>query len=364
MPYTAAELANINNSALDFYIEKGKLTAQNIQDKPMVAAFDAAAGTFSGGKGDVSVGVKTGQGGGTLAGYSGDDQVTYYNPTPARRANYPWKEMFIGIGFTHSELKVGGITVTENDASQSTSNKEGREQHVLAEILDEKYEAFAEDYAVAWDSLIHGDGSSDTKALAGITSLILADPSLGSTGGINRTANTWWRNRAATAAANSAGSGFNAISSAATGGGVLLTFLQKERRQLKRYAGGGAIRHKCFAGSDFIAALEAEARANGNYSLTGWRDRSSVDGSMATEEGVPFGSWNFVYDPTLDDLNLPKRCYIIDMSSIKLMYMQGEKKKKSNPARPHDRFVMYQGITTTAVMVAKKLRTSGVYDIA
>jgi hypothetical protein len=52
------------------------------------------------------------------------------------------------------------------------------------------------------------------------------------------------------------------------------------------------------------------------------------------------------------------------MSSIKLMYMQGEKKKKSNPARPHDRFVMYQGVTTTAVMVAKKLRTSGVYDIA
>jgi hypothetical protein len=364
MPYTAQELANINNSALDFYLEKGKLTAQNIQDKPMIAAFDASAGSFSGGKGEVSLGVKTGQGGGSLSGYSGDDQVTYYNPTPAKRAAYPWKEHFIGIGFTHSELKVGGITVTESDASQSTSNKEGREQHVLAEILDEKYSAFDEDYAVSWDTLLHGDGSSDTKALAGIRAFILADPSLGSTGGINRTANTWWRNRAATAAANSAGSGFNAISSATTGGGVLLSFLQKERRQLKRYAQGASVKHKCFAGSDFISAMEAEIRGNGNYSQTGFRDAASNDGSQGTEDGVQFGSWKFVYDPTLDDLSLEKRAYIIDMAAIKLLYMTGEKKKKSNPARPHDRFVMYQGVTTTAVMVAKRLRTSGVYDIA
>lgn len=365
MPYTAAELANINNSALDFYIEKGELEAQNIQDKPMMRAFDATAGTFSGGKENVSVGVKTGQGGGSIVGYQGDDPVTYYNPTPAKRANFPWKEMFIGIGFTHSELKVDGITVNENGADQSTSMKDGREQHALANILDEKYSAFNEDYAVSWDTLLHGDGSADTKSIAGIRSLILDDPALGSTGGINRTTNDWWRNRAATTAANAAGTGFAPISSAATGGGVLLTFLQKERRQLLRYARGGAApKHKCFAGSAFISAMEEELRANGNYSDSGFRSRATNDGSQATEEGVPFGRWNFVYDPTLDDLGLEKRAYIIDMSSIKISYMQGEKKKKSNPARPHDRFVMYQGITTTAVMWTKRLRTSGVYDIA
>ena len=364
MPYTAEELANIANSALDFYLEKGKLTAQNIQDKPIVKAFDASAGTFSGGKGDVSIGVKTGQGGGSLAGYSGDDQVTYYNPTPAKRVHYPWKEHFMGTGVTHSELKIDGITVVENDASQSTSPKEGREQHALANMLEEKYQAFNEDYLVSWNSLLYGDGSSDTKALAGIKAFILDNPALGSTGGLSRVTNTWWRNRAATAAADAAGSGHDAITSSNSDGGALLTFLQKERRQLKRFAGGGPIRHKCFAGSDWIDAMEREARANGNYSMTGWRDRAANDGSQATEDGVPFGSWTFVYDPTLDDLGLEKRAYIIDMAAIKLMYMAGEKKKRSNPARPHDRFVMYQGLTTTGVMVAKKLRTSGVYDIA
>jgi hypothetical protein len=167
-----------------------------------------------------------------------------------------------------------------------------------------------------------------------------------------------------TAAAFSAGTGPTPLTSAATGGGVLLTFLQKEKRQITRYAGGGAVNHKCFAGSDFLSAMEAEMRANGNYSMTGWRERSQVDGSMNTEGGVPFGNWNFVYDPSLDDLNYSKRSYVIDMSGIKLSYMQGEKKKKCNPARPHDRFVMYQGVTTTAVMWAKRLRTSAVYDIA
>lgn len=364
MPFTAQELANIYNSALDFYLEKGKLTAQNIQDKPMLKAFESAAGTFSGGKGDVSIGIKTGQGGGSLAGYTHDDPVSYYNPTPAKRVNYSWKEMFMGLGFTHTELKHGGITVVENGADQSTSNKEGREQHVLAEILDEKLSAFEEDYQISKDSLIHGDGSGDAKSIAGIKAFILDSPALGATGGLNRTTNAWWRNRAATTAAQSAGTGFAPISSSSTGGGVLLTFLQNERRQLKRYASGTAMRHKCFAGSDFIAAMEAEIRANGNYSLSGYRDRRTNDGSMATEEGVPFGSWNFVYDPTLDDLGLEKRAYIIDMASIKLLYMVGEKKKRCNPARPHDRFVMYQGVSDTAVMVAKRLRTSGVYDIA
>jgi hypothetical protein len=364
MAFTAEEIANISNSALDFYIEKGNVEAQNIQNKPLVKALDASAGSFSGGKGEVSVAVKTGQGGGAIVGYQGDDQVNFYNPTGTKRANFPWKEMFMGMGLTHTELKVDGITVTENGSDQSTSAKDGREQHALANILDEKGETFNEDYLVSWNGLCWGDGSSDTKALAGIRSLILDNPALGSTGGINRTTNTWWRNRAMTAAAFAAGTGPTPLTSAATGGGVLLTFLQKERRQLIRYAGGAAVKHKCFAGSDFIAAMEAEIRANGNYSQTGFRGRDQVDGSMNTEEGVPFGPWNFVYDPTLDDLSLSKRAYVIDMAGVKLSYMQGEKKKKCNPARPHDRFVMYQGVTTTAVMWTKRLRTSGVYDIA
>lgn len=361
MPFTAAELATITNSALDQYVGRGEVYEQAIQNKPMMKAFDRNAKTdLSGGRGGYSFAVMRGKGELSLAGYTHDDQVSYGNPAQTQRVTFNWREHFIGMGMTHTELKNDGITVMESGADQSTSNKDGREEHALANILDTKVQIMNEDYAVSWDSLIHGDGTSDTKAMAGIQSLILANPALGSTGGLNRTTNSWWRNRAATAAANAAGTGFNVISSATTGGGVLLQFLQTEQRQLNRFSGGRKSRK--FAGSAFIDAVEKELRGNGQYAQTGWTGGSgAVDGAMPA---VKFAGVEIEYDPTLDDLNLSKRMYDIDMNAIKLVYMKGEKMKKCNPARPHDRFVMYQGMTTTALMVCTRLNTSGVYDIA
>lgn len=359
MPFTAQELANIANSALDNFVGKGEVYKQAISSKPMLKAFDASAGTFSGGKGNVSLAVKTGQGGLTLTGYTHDDQVTYGNPANTKRLNYTWREHFIGMGLTHTELKHDGITVNENGADQSTSPKEGREMHALANILEEKVDEMNEDYAVSLDRLVHGDGTSDAKALAGIGAFILADPSLGSTGGLSRV-NTWWRNWAATAAANAASSGDNAVTSATASGGALLQYLQKLERKINRYS-IGTRKSKKFAGSDFISAVELELRANGQYAQNGWKG-----GNGATDGFIPAVSWNgieIVYDPTLDDLGLAKRMYDIDMRRIKLLYMAGEKMKKCNPARPYDRFVMYKGITTTGVMIAQQLNTSAVVDI-
>jgi hypothetical protein len=355
MPFTAQELANIANSALDFYMGKGEVYAQAIQNKPMMRAFDSNARNFSGGKGFVSLAVKSGQGGLNLTGYTHDDQVNYGNPASTKRINFPWKEHFIGMGLTHTELKHDGITVTESGADQSTSNKDGREEHALANILEEKVKDMNEDYAVAWDSLIHGDGSSDTKALAGIRAFILDDVDAGSTGGLSRVTNTWWRNRARTTATG------GTITSNPANGGALLQFLQTEQRQLDRFASNR--RSRKFAGSDFIGAIETELRANGNYAQTGFArgGDGTIDGSMPA---VRFAGVEIVYDPTLDNLGLSKRMYDIDMNAIKLVYMTGEKMKKANPARPHDRFVMYQGMTSTAVMVAQRLNSSGVYDIA
>lgn len=362
MPFSAAELDNLANSLLDHFVGKGELYAQAIQQKPLMRALDANAKTFPGGKEFISIGVKTGKGGLNLTGYTHDDTVAYGNPTPAQRVNYKWREHHIGMGLTHTELKHGGITVNESDGGESMSNKSDREAMILAEVYEEKASAMNEDYAISWDTLLHGDGTGDAKAISGIRAFILADPALGSTGGLART-NTWWRNRAATAAAAAAGSGEGAISSTPANGGALLQFLQRERRQLTRFA-PGKVNHFAIAGSDFINAMEIELRANGNYANDGFRNRGNVNGALPTDNGVPFGSWNFVYDPTLDDLGFAKRAYIIDLEAIKIYYMAGEKMKKAKPKRPHDKYVLYRGVTTTAGLAARRLNTSGVYDIA
>lgn len=355
MSFTAAELSNIANAVLDYHMDKGKVFAQNIQSKPMFEAFDSAAKTFPGGKGDVTIRVKSGQGGGTLTGYTHDDSVSYYNPTGIKQVAYTWKEMHIGMGLTHTELKIDGITVTENGANQSTSNKDGREEQALANLLEDKTETMAEDYAGSMDDLIHGDGTSDTKAIAGIGAFILTAPTTGTTGGLSRSANTWWRNRALTT-----DNGNTKVTSSASNGGVLLQTLQGEMRQLRRYA-QGSVRHRFFCGSDFIDAIETELRANGNYTQDGFTNGARTDGGMAD---VRFKGVKFEYDPWMDDNSMSKFMYAIDMNAIRLMYMQGEKMKKANPARPYDRYVMYKALTTTGLMVARQLNTSGIYEIA
>jgi hypothetical protein len=360
MAFTADELATINNSALELYIDKGTVWKQNIQNKPMLEAFNSAAGSFNGGKEYVSFAVKSGQGGGSLQGYTGDDQVSYYNPTGTKRARFPWKEHHIGITITHTELKIDGIDVVDTDGND-TRAMDGREEHVLANLLDEKLDTLGEDFAVSLDTLLHGDGSSDTKALAGIKSLILDSPAVGSTGSIGRVANSWWRNRAATAAYGLAG-GQGAITSATTNGGALIEFLEKEWLQLVRFSQGSP-NWKIFAGSDWIAAYQKELRANGSYSQVGWQGKGNADGGM---DAPKFKGLAINYDPTLDNLSLAKRAYVIDMSrrGVRLLYMDGQRMKKHTPARPYDRYVMYNGITTTAVLIAKRLSTSAVYDIA
>lgn len=359
MAFTADELASINNSVLENYINKGTVFKQNVQNKPLLAAFNASAESFAGGKEFISLAVKSGQGGLTLQGYTGDDQVDYGTVTGIKRVRYAWKEHHMGLVVTHTELKYDGIDVVESGSDQSTNRMDGREEQALANILDEKMDSMGEDYAFSLNRLLYADGSADPKALAGIRSLILDNPNAGSTGGLSRVAHTWWRNRAATTAFAGAG-GQGPISSAATNGGVLIQFLDKEMRQLKRFGGNPSL--KMFAGSDFIDAYKLELRSNGEYSNTGWSS-GNVDGSMPEPK---HGGLPIAYDPTLDDLGLAKRCYVIDMgrNGIRLFYMNGQRMKKHSPARPYDRYVMYNGITTTGVMGARRLNTSAVYDIA
>lgn len=360
MGFTADEVANINNAALQDYIDKGKVWAQNVTNKPMLKAFNANAGKFSGGNLTVSFGVKAGQGGGTLSGYSGDDQLSYYNPTATKRASFPWREHFIGIQVTHTELKIDGINIIEDGDDQTMNNMDGREEHVLANLLDEKMDDMGEDYAFSLDRLLHSDGSTDAKAIAGIQSIILDSPSVGSTGSLSRVAQPYWRNRAATTA-NAGAGGQGPITSASTGGGVLITFLEAEWLQLSKFR-KGTTKYKMFAGSSFIQAYRSEMRANGFYTMTGLKG-SALDGSQ--NDSVEWKGNTIEWDPTLDDTGFAKRMYVIDVgkTGVRMLYMDGNRMKKHNPARPYDRMVMYNGLSMTGVLVAKQLNTSGVYDI-
>lgn len=349
MAFTPGEIASIANASLDFYFEKGKAFKQSIEAKPLIAAMERAAKTFSGGKGDISLGIKGNYGAGgvddTLKGYTHNDAVKFYTPANIQRAKYPWRETHIGLTLTNTELKIDGLSLVNTSQGMNTTQHSGREMHVLVGLLKDKIEDIGEQYLRGLNNMLWGDGSADTLGFAGIESIITEAPATGTVGGINAATDAWWRNRAALG-----------IASSPANGGVLAQVLQNELRQLTRFGGQPNL---FLAGSDFIDALEVELRANGYYADSGF----TQGGDMAIGS-LKFKGTTIQYDPWLDNNGKSKFGYWIDTNRVFLMKMQDEWQRQHDPARPHDQFVMYRSITSTGQMVASQRNSSGVYSIA
>jgi hypothetical protein len=369
MAFTAGELTNIANAALDFYLNRGKAFDQAIQRKPMIRIMEANAKTFPGGKGDISIAVvgKYGAAGVNdgLKGYTHNDTVNFYTPANIQRANYTWREHHIGLTLTMTELKIDGLSVVDSTSGLETKSHSKRDETVLVNLLDNKLADFAERYAVTLNDLLWGDGLGDAKALAGIRALVTANPGTGIVGGIDRSvvANRYWMNRARTAAfataiggdATLGAFGGGPVTSNVADGGALLQVLQAEKRQLMRYGGEP---NTMLCGSDFLAAMEKEIRANGSYSQTGFR--GGQDGAMGK---MTFDGTEVQYDPTLDNLSLSKRCYWFSNKDIFLEKMDQEWKRQHDPARPYNQFVVYRSVTSTGQLVATRLNSALVIDI-
>lgn len=344
MAFTAAELQNIANSVLDFHI-RGKVESQILQDRPLYNDLDKSKKTFPGGKEYITGRVK-GVYSSSMVGYNHDDEQSYTNPANIKQWQAKWYEVASGISVTHTELKIAGISVVDTLDSSKTVNHSEQELIQLTNLLDDKFEDLDEGSKRSLAEMMWRDGSQDAKAIPGILSFILDSPSTGTTFGIDRAANSWWRNRASLSIDSSTASNQN-----------LVNTLQLEFRQLRRYA---SPKHKFYAGSTFMDAFEKELRSKGNYTLEGWAAQKSIDASVAD---IAFKGIMIQYEPLLDDLGRAKFGYVLDMNAIKLEAMEGEWLKPHTPARPVEKYVLYRALTATGALRANRLNTSGVYSI-
>lgn len=353
MAFTAGELTNIANAALDYYFNRGNIYKQAVQKKPLIDAMERKAKSFPGGKGNISMAVKGTYGAGgtndTLAGYTHNDTLNFYTPSNIDRVNYPWRETHIGMTLTHTELKIDGISVTDTMDNSGTRSHSQREMTAIANLMEDKVEDLGEQYLRGLNDMLWGDGTGDAKGFAGIQSIIVDAPgSAGTVGGIDQVAKAWWRNRSNIA---------SPVTSSPTNGGAFMQFIQKEVRQLRRYGAGPDL---ILAGSDAIDALEVEMRANGYYSNNGFTNGGDITVGQLKVAGVG----TVQYDPWLDDNSMAKRLYMIDTKALFLMKMDGEWRRSHTPARPSNQFVLHRSITSTGNVVCVQRNTSGVYAIA
>ena len=347
MPFTAQELDNMANAALDYFL-KGPAIKQSIQDRPLYDAMKRAQKTFPGGKEFIRANVK-GDYTTAFGGYEHDDTVSYANPANLKQLNYPWKELHAGISLTHTELKKDGISVVDTNG-ESVSQHSERELTAITNLLEDKLDDMAEGSARSFNEILWRDGSQSAKVFPGVMSIISLTPTTGTTGGIDRAGNTWWRNRSLVSASK-----VTASASAQT----LSKSMRSEVRQLRRYGGKPSL---LMCGSQFIDALELEVSEKGTYTQEGFTNAGKTDIGLADISMRGVGK--FVYDPTLDDLGYGKFCYAIDPKHLYLDTMDGEDMKQHAPARPPEKYVMYRGITYTGGMVADQLNCHGVYEVA
>lgn len=336
--------ADCTYAVLDYYL-KGPAFAQTIQDKPLLRLLQKKKRSFPGGKGNIATNVQgtfMSETAGFLAGFSGDDSVSFTAAANILQVQYSWKEMHAGLWITETELKRSGITIV--DGQQAREHSEAAKV-VITNLLSNRLEDYGESWSRAWQSTFWRDGTQDAKGIPGITSLLTDTPTTGSTGGLDRATNTWWRHR------------YNVQVQYSEQDQTLSKFLRAELRQLRRYGGRP---DNAFCGSDFLAALEAEYQAKGQYTTTGF-EKTTNELGMAKMTLAGLGT--FEYDPTLDDLGYSKRCVVLDSNRIYYAPMEGEDDKRRQPERPYNYFVFLQSMTKTGGLVCTQLNCNGVYGI-
>lgn len=342
---------DIANGLLAFYVKKGALS-QTTQDKPLLRTLRGKMDPFPGGNLTVSdpvQGVYMSDTPGFLQGYQEDDQLNFEQASNLLRTSYTWKEIHAGLEVSWTEMKKDGITVTDNNKMSQHKNIEV--VRIVTSLFQNRLEDWGESWARTTNYMLWQDGSQDPKQIPGIRSILTDTPTIGVTGGLSRATYIWWRHRTLIAANNTA-------IAASAENQTLTKTLRSEWRQLSRYGGKPRV---ALCGSKFIDALELEVQDKGIYTQEGFTNAGQTDIGMAKINMKDLGT--FEYDPTLDDLGLAKRCFMMDTKRIKLRPMEGEDNKLMVPERPYNYFVFFKSMTFTGVMVATQLNSSAIYEV-
>lgn len=347
MSLSLSVATDIASAALDFYV-RGDALLQTQQDRPLLAFLNGGKETFPGGKQYISEpvqGAVMNDTSGFFAGYSQDDQLSFTQASNLLRSQVAWKECHAGFIITHTELKQDGISVT--DGENRTNEHAGVDLTRLTAILKNRLNDFSESWARAMNGMLWADGSQDAKQVPGVQSLLVDDPTAGTTvAGLSQATYAFWRSRAK----------LNLVPSAENQ--TLSKFFRDEVLQLARYGGKP---NKALCGSAFWTALMTEVEHKGFYSMTGF-DKSGTNVGINKISITGIGS--FEYDPTLDSIGRSKYCYVFDSRRIKLRPMEGEENKTLEPARPYQYMVMLKSMTWTGGLSITQPNAMGVYAIA
>lgn len=354
MAFTVTVAADSTAIQLEGYIrpKNAKDILQRVANKPLLRILEAtkmeygAAGYAQGSTPDTSTqNVREGVMGalmrdqaGFYAGIQGDDVLTFKSSDGAVQTTCPVRWMHAGWQITHDELQQAGVHVVKENVRSTPEDR-----LALLQLLETRKADYTESIDYSRNLTLFLDGTQDSKAIPGLKSILTDDPTTGTTLGIART-NIWWRHVADTGVGG-AGPKLVYSKSNQTLSERLISVIG---RILTTYGGQPDY---CIAGSDMCDAIEREARAKGQLTVTGWADRKT----NIQVKGIKVGSLEVEFDPQLDQQGESKRIYAWDSRHLKLRPQKQEWGKVTAQNQPADQFVMLTSTTDKGVLTANQL---------
>ena len=335
------------NTTLIAY-ERADVIWQTIADKPLMKALKSKEKSFASGQQTISIavqGTKMSDTTGFIQGYQNDDELVFNQSQNALRVSVPWKEIHAGLIITFTELKVDGITVSQNKTFSQHSKSELNQLLSLAKNRKDDYN---ESWATGFNQMLYLDGSQDGKQVPGIQSIITDTPNTGTTCGLSRAAYPWWRHIAAV--------GSNRIVSS-KGDQTLSQYIRDLKVQLMLFGGRP---DKIICGSGALSALQREVSDKGVYTQTGFVKGVNVGIGTLSIAGIG----DVEFDPTMDLIGWGKRILIFDSRRLLLKPMEGESDRTLMPERPYNYMVWMMSKTWTGGLICTQLNANAIIEVA
>ena len=348
MAVTPAELAIFAKSIIN-YNEKNPPTDQVNIKRPLLEALNAKKKTFSASLQYVEENLHTSNGVG-LQWLYGADLLTYNAIDTLDKAQFAWRTSFAGITMHYDELAANGVVIADNSKITSTSD----DRAIIVPIMTEKLASLDAGIDESFHRQLWLDGTQSVNAPAGIDALISVTPALGVVGGIDRAAKLFWRNNAQT----------GIVPSTATFS--LLNAMDAHWRQCSRF--GKAPTH-IFASAAFIDAYKTEMGVRQPSFLTNASPSTKRDVGYT---GVFYNNIELIWVPDFDTnfgLAAPlvpwsKRCYFLNLDSLKLRPMDKHDWVSTTPARPSNQFIFNTGKVWRGALTANQVNNQSVLSIA
>ena len=381
----ANDITQLGYVALQNYL-KNKPIDQVATERPLLKALMAKKKPWGGGKENIVEQIRTGYGNNFE--WFGDSAlntssaVTYNTRDTVRQAYYPWNSAHDGFQFSEDYLLGNGILIGD---SQSPRNSSAAGLVQLTNVFNESMEVLRLGFEKILDQSLHLDGtigvgggtSLANKAINGLDFIVPAVSHTGTMGGIDRAANSYWRNQI------DMGAGLNVTTGAAYGNGYaganLLDPMQTMWRACQKNGGSPNF---ILAGTDFIKSYEIAVDAKlSRYAVQPGTAQSpwNLDASLEIKDsgtftGLFFQGVPIIWDPVFEDLDgitgakvsngltvdWSKRCYFLNTNHLSLRPIQDNDMIARKPPREHTSYNYYWGMTWRGALTANRCNCHGI----